>query len=247
MHWLWTFAASPSVKSCGIPRFGSGSYVVDRRFVGAFSTLFACLQSILITGATSGIGEALAVHYAQPGVTLSLTGRNRQALQETERKCAAKGAKVYTKAIDVTDRDALSSWIHEVDQKDPIDMVFANAGVTENTTNTVNDLEAAARTVFDINVTGVFNTIFPVIPAMKERGYGQVVLLSSLASFGALNNSAAYCASKAAIRVYGDGLRTDLLRYGIHVNVVCPGVSTLESLHPVAHLQNLFSMCCCSL
>lgn len=181
---------------------------------------------MLITGATSGIGEALAIHYAQPGVTLALTGRNSAALQEVAETCKARGAAVLTKQSDVTERDALARWIREVDGTAPIDLVFANAGVTEATTKTIHDLEQAARQVFAVNVDGVFNTIFPVIPLMKSRGRGQLVLVSSLASLGALTGSAAYCASKAAIRVYGDGLRAHLAPSGIHVNVIMPGVCT---------------------
>lgn len=181
--------------------------------------------SILITGATSGIGEALAVFYARSGVTLALTGRNVAALEKTAAACSARGAVVHTKACDVTDRSGLAAWIADVDLKAPLDLVFANAGVTESTTQTHEDLEAAARQIFAVNVDGVFNTIFPALPGMTARGKGQIVLLSSLASFGALTGSAAYCASKAAIRVYGDGLRQQLYRTGIRVNVVCPGVS----------------------
>lgn len=181
-------------------------------------------KSILITGATSGIGENLALHYAgTPGVTLSLTGRRLNELERVAKACKEKGAKVNIKNLDVTEKDALAAWIREVDAVAPFDLVIANAGVTENTAKTTGDLATSAYNLFDINVTGLFNTIFPVIEGMKARSKGQVALVSSLASFGGLPASAAYSATKAAVRVYGEGLRGVLFRDGIKVNVVAPG------------------------
>lgn len=182
-------------------------------------------KSILITGATSGIGEALAIEYAAPGVALALTGRNAAALAAVSATCEARGATVRTHTGDVTAREPLRSWIMAVDGAAPLDLVIANAGVTETTIGAEADLERAARSIFDVNVTGVFNTIFPALEGMRKRGTGQIALISSIAGYGALTGSAAYTASKAAVRVYGDALRAQLAREGIAVSVVCPGVS----------------------
>jgi NADP-dependent 3-hydroxy acid dehydrogenase YdfG len=183
----------------------------------------AAPKSILITGATSGIGEALAIHYAAPGVTLALTGRKADALAAVTQQCEKKGATVYAKQLDVIDREPLAKWIKEVDDKAPLDLVIANAGVTETTAGTQGDVEASARSVFDTNVGGVWNTIFPALPAMRARRSGKIAIMSSLAGFGAVTGSAAYSASKAAVKVYGEALRYELLRDGVQVNVICPG------------------------
>jgi hypothetical protein len=120
-------------------------------------------SSVLITGATSGIGEGLALRYAAPGVHLALTGRNGEALARVAAACTSKGATVSTHRGDVVEREALGRWIEEVDAAHPLDLVVANAGVTESTTNTHHDLEAAARTLTDTNLVGVYNTVFPAL------------------------------------------------------------------------------------
>jgi NADP-dependent 3-hydroxy acid dehydrogenase YdfG len=156
-------------------------------------------RSVLITGATSGIGEALAVHYAGAGVVLSLTGRNREALERVAALCRAKGATVATRAGDVADspaagsgvRNEFAAWIRERDHAAPLDLVVANAGINEDTSGADKDLEGAARAIFSVNVEGVFNTIFPALEGMRARGSGQIALMASLASFGALTGSAA--------------------------------------------------------
>jgi NAD(P)-dependent dehydrogenase (short-subunit alcohol dehydrogenase family) len=117
----------------------------------------------------------------------------------------------------------MSRFITEVDDQAPLDLVIANAGVTEETIGTRADLEASAYKVFDVNVNGVFNTIFPALPAMQKRGSGQIAIMSSLAGNGALSASAAYCGSKAAVRVWGESARMTLQRDGVCVNVVTPG------------------------
>lgn len=181
-------------------------------------------KSILITGATSGIGENLAIHYAAPGVTLALTGRNQEALQRVSDACKAKGANVIASKVDVVDKSGMAKFVAEVEDKAPLDLVIANAGITEETAGlSFTQLEESAYKVFEVNVAGVFNTIFPALPGMQKRGSGQIVLMSSLAGNGALSGSAAYCGSKSAIKVWGESARMQLQRDGICVNVVQPG------------------------
>jgi hypothetical protein len=127
-------------------------------------------SSVLITGATSGIGEGLALRYAGPGVHLALTGRNGEALARVAAACTSKGATVSTHRGDVVEREALGRWIEEVDAAHPLDLVVANAGVTESTTNTHHDLEAAARTLTDTNLVGVYNTVFPALKGASQGG-----------------------------------------------------------------------------
>jgi len=101
-------------------------------------------------------------------------------------------------------------------------MVVANAGVSENVLGLERELEAATRALFATNVDGVFNTILPLLEAMKERRAGRIVIMSSLASIMPLAGSVAYCGSKAAVRAYGEALRGAVYRDGVRVNVICP-------------------------
>ena len=178
-------------------------------------------KSILITGASSGIGEALAHHYAAEGVTLFLCGRNADRLKSVATACAALDARVQHVALDVRNADALREWIEVCDDHAPLDLVIANAGVgiRENDVG----LETAARDTFDINVDGVFNTIFPAIDRMLTRKRGQIAIVASLAAYQPAPAAPAYGASKAAVKSYGDGLRGNLEAEGIEVSVINPG------------------------
>lgn len=177
---------------------------------------------ILITGASSGIGAALARHYAAPGVRLALSGRNRARLSEVAAECDDKGAIVTDVAVDVTDRDAMAEWIIREDGKQPLTLVIANAGISGGTGGGGESAEQVRR-IFDTNVNGVFNTIHPILPRMIERCSGQIAIMSSLASFSGWPGAPAYSASKAAVRVYGEALRGAMARHNVKVNVICPG------------------------
>jgi len=101
--------------------------------------------------------------------------------------------------------------------------VIANAGVSAKTGGFSGDIVASTRQLFAINVDGVFNTVLPFISLMKERQSGQIAIMSSLAGIGLLPEATDYSASKTAIRIWGEGLRTLLYRDNIFVNVICPG------------------------
>lgn len=179
-------------------------------------------KNILITGASSGIGEAVADLYAAPGVTLAISGRNKTRLDAVSKKLRAKGATVLAKIIDVTDARAMAAWMKEVDRKAPLDLVIANAGVGVQDGDFKTQNEAAHFTI-DVNVGGVFNTIHPAISLMKNRHRGQIAIVSSLAGYIGLPGSPIYSASKNAVRAYGEALRPVYARKGIEVNVICPG------------------------
>lgn len=179
-------------------------------------------KSILITGASSGIGEALARHYAAPGVNLAITGRDLERLEGVADACRSAGANVVARVIDVQDREGLSQWIREIDQSVPLDLVIANAGVSAGT-GRGGETEEQARRIMAVNVDGVFTTILPVIERMKARRAGQVAIMSSLAGFRGFPGAPAYCASKAAVRLWGESLRGELFAHGVGVSVICPG------------------------
>jgi short-subunit dehydrogenase len=179
-------------------------------------------RKILITGASSGIGEALARHYAAPEVTLALTGRNAERLENVAELCRAAGAVVHTGIIDVCDMEAMRGWILARDAEQNLDLVIANAGISGGTGLRGED-EAQVRAIFDTNVNGVFNTVLPILAPMCARGRGQIAVISSLAGFSGWPGAPAYGASKGAVRLYGEALREAVARQGVEINVVCPG------------------------
>jgi len=179
-------------------------------------------KSILITGASSGIGEALALEYAAAGVRLALGGRSENRLSRVADACRAKAATVDPIALDVADEHAMRQWVERVDNQAPLDLVIANAGISGGTSGG-GEADAQARRIFDINITGVLNTVLPVIPSMQNRGGGQIAIMSSAASFRGFPGAPAYSASKAAVRAYGEALRGSLRDDGIKVSVICPG------------------------
>lgn len=181
-------------------------------------------RTILITGASSGIGEALAQRYARDGVTLLLTGRDETRLRAVAQGCRAKGALVETCLIDVTDRYAFARWLLQMDDASPVDLAIANAGISGGTGGAEDGswIDAEYR-IFDVNVQGVLNTVLPLVPRMMTRGTGQIGIMSSLASFNGWPGAPGYSASKAAVRIYGESLRGMLAGHGVGVSVICPG------------------------
>jgi short-subunit dehydrogenase len=179
-------------------------------------------RSILISGASSGIGEALALAYARPGVHLALTGRNAARLEAVAGTCRDQGADTAMALIDVTEREAMARWIAERDALAPLDLVIANAGISGGTGG-LGETEEQARRILAVNLEGVMNTVLPALPGLRARRRGQIAIVSSLAGFRGLPGAPAYCASKAAVKVWGEALRGQLAPEGIGVTVVCPG------------------------
>lgn len=179
-------------------------------------------KHILITGASSGIGAALAEHYAAPGIRLSLLGRNRERLASAAVIARKKGATVIEKEGDVVDAPSLAEWIQHCDAAEPLHLVIANAGISAGT-GSGEETEQQARAIFAVNLEGVLNTIHPALALMLPRKQGQIAIVSSLAGFRGFAGAPAYCGSKAAVRVYGESLRGDVAPHGVEINVICPG------------------------
>lgn len=179
-------------------------------------------KHILITGASSGLGAELARTYAAPGATLALTGRDAARLEAVAEQCRAKGATVETAVLDVTEAAALEGWMLARDNALPIDLAIANAGISAGTGGDTEPVEQVRR-IFAVNVDGVMNTVLPLIPRMQARKRGQIALMASLAGFRGFPGAPAYCGSKAAVKVYGEGLRGVLAGSGVEVSVICPG------------------------
>lgn len=184
---------------------------------------------IFISGASRGIGRALAHRYAKPGAHLILTARNEEKLKEVSHECRNQGATTLYKAMDLRETEPLKNFILEIDANTPIDLMIANAGVaTTLQPNWQPETEEDLQTSLMINLFGTFNTINPIIHRMMTRKHGQIAIMSSLASMRGLPQSPSYCATKAALRIYGQSLRAWLALYHVNINVICPGYVTTD-------------------
>ena len=179
-------------------------------------------MNIIITGATSGVGKELAKIYANENNNLFLSGRDEKRLQEIKEICQKLNANVDSAIIDVVDELATKNWIKNINKNHKIDLIIANAGISAGTEGGPESFEQVKK-IFDTNIQGVLNTIQPAIEIMKEQKSGQIAIMSSLAGFRGLPSSPAYSASKSCVRVYGEALRGNLCKFGIKVNVICPG------------------------
>lgn len=179
-------------------------------------------RSILITGASRGLGAALARAFAAPGVQLVLSARTQADLDSVAAGCRALGASASVAVADVTDAPAMAALIAAADEAGPLDLVLANAGISAGTAGGA-ESEAQTRRILAVNIDGVVNTVAPALDRMRRRGRGQIAIMSSLAGFRGYPGAPAYCASKAAIRVWGEALRARESALGIEVSVICPG------------------------
>lgn len=187
------------------------------------------IRTIVITGATGAIGGALARTYAarlmQDGVEtkLVLQGRQVQMLDQIAASCRESGAHVETVALDLTDRAALSTWIETL-QAMPVDLFIANAGININPgVDQVGERWEDMDALIELNIRATMLLVNRMLASMRARKAGQIAIVSSLAAYYGLPMAASYCASKAALKAYGEGLRILAACDGVKVNVVMPG------------------------
>jgi len=178
-------------------------------------------MAVFLTGATSGIGEALARHYAARGAKLGLLARRRELL-ESLRDRLPGGAQTY--AADVRDLAAVKAAAADFIGRHGVPgLVIANAGISHGTlTEHAEDVEVF-REILDINVMGMVNTFHPFVAAMRESGRGTLAGIASVAGYRGLPGVGAYSASKAAAIRYLESLRVELRGSGVRVATVCPG------------------------
>jgi len=139
------------------------------------------------------------------------------------RRCAARRGGQQA-CLDITEAAAVAAWIDSADRASPLELVIANAGVQGGLwRDGAGETLGETHHVMDVNFGGVLNTIHPALPSMRRRGRGQVALISSLAALRGIPFSPGYCASKAAVRIYGEAIRRWLAPEGINVSVVLPG------------------------
>ncbi len=180
----------------------------------------------LITGASSGIGRALAEALAGPGVTLHLSGRDSTRLEATALTCRARGAEVRTAILDVRNAAAMAEWIAGVG---PLDLVVANAGASAGSGGNLPEPPRQVRAIMAINLDGMLNTVLPAMAVMagQQRGpdgvAGRIAVIASIAGLVAVPGSAAYCAAKAAVDTWTVATAPGARNQGIALTSVCPG------------------------
>ena len=175
-------------------------------------------MNVLITGASSGIGEALALACADRGDRLFLCGRDAARLDAVAAACRARGATADARILDVTDEAATRDWLRACDAAAPLDRVFSNAGVA-----TGPEVEPNVRRTFAVNVGGTVNVVLPAVEAMRARRCGHVVMTASIAGYGPLAGCPSYSATKSCVKTWGLSLRGHLRAEGVRVSVICPG------------------------
>jgi NADP-dependent 3-hydroxy acid dehydrogenase YdfG len=179
---------------------------------------------IFLTGASSGIGEGLAIALVKRGAILGLVARREDMLQDLARRCEAAGGKARVFAVDVTDADAIQDAAGKFREEfGHIDILIANAGIGGNNRETRELKPDAVKKVIDINLLGAANSVYAVLPQMLERGSGHLVAISSLAGFRGLPKSAAYSASKAGMTAFFESVRLDVQNRGVDVTIIQPG------------------------
>jgi len=176
---------------------------------------------IIITGASSGLGEALAFHYATSENELILIARREEKLNDVAVKCRSFGAQVETMVADVTDFELMQN-IGKKCAGEKIDRIILNAGISVGHSGGVTPFEDFHR-LFQTNFLSVHALLEPIIPKLIAQKSGEVVFISSLASLLSMPTSVAYSASKRALNAYAEGLRYQLKPYGIDVMTILPG------------------------
>lgn len=181
-------------------------------------------KTVFLTGASSGIGEALAVEIAKRGAGLGLLARREDLLKKLAAKCETAGGKARVFTCDVVDAQAVQSAADKFRSEfGHIDILIANAGIGGNNKETRELQPEAVKKVIDINLIGAVNSVAAVLPQMLERKSGQLVAVSSLAGFRGLPKSAAYSASKAGMTAFFESVRLDVQDKGVAVTIIQPG------------------------
>jgi NAD(P)-dependent dehydrogenase (short-subunit alcohol dehydrogenase family) len=186
----------------------------------------AAFDSVLITGASSGIGRALALASARPGTVLHLGGRDAARLAAVAGECVARGANARARVLDVRDAAAVAEWVGGAGR---LDLVVANAGISAGTGDGALERPEQTRAIFAVNLDGVLNTALPALrvmaaqPADAAGVRGRIATVASMAAFIAVPGAPSYCASKAAVDAWTVATAATARRQGILLTSLCPG------------------------
>jgi NAD(P)-dependent dehydrogenase (short-subunit alcohol dehydrogenase family) len=184
------------------------------------------LACVLITGASSGIGRALALALAAPDAVLHLGGRDTARLAAVAEACRARGATAEARGVDVRDSVAMAAWIAGAG---PLDVVIANAGISGGTGPGPGESPAQTRAIFAVNLDGVLNTVLPATELMLRHPpdatgvRGRIAVVASIGAFLPAPGAPAYCASKAAVDRWTLAMAPSLRPHGVLLTSVCPG------------------------
>lgn len=182
-------------------------------------------KTALITGATSGIGEACARKFAEGGYNLILTARRAEKLADIKAQLEAKGTKVRTLVFDVRDAEAAKQTIGSLEAEwQTIDVLINNAGLALGLEKEYEGDPEDWNTMIDTNIKGLLTMTRLIVPAMIERNEGHVINIGSVAGDAAYAGGNVYCATKAAVKTITDGLRIDVAESAVRVTNVKPGL-----------------------
>ncbi|MCS7301710.1 MAG: SDR family oxidoreductase [Fimbriimonadales bacterium] len=186
---------------------------------------------VWITGASSGIGEALAYAFSREGAHLILTARRRDRLEAVQNACTGEG-KILLLPFDVTNYDCHATMVGAaIEHFGQVDILVNNAGVSQRSLALETDFSVDRR-IMEVNYFSVISLTKTLLPYMIERGGGQIAVVSSLLGKFSTPLRSAYCASKHALHGYFDALRSEVYNQGIRITLICPGfVRTEVSIH----------------
>lgn len=199
-------------------------------------------RTAVITGASSGIGRALAKALAAQGARVGVLARRADLLEELAREVRQAGGTIETATVDITDRQQVLSSIRGFAERlGPVDLLIANAGVGYPTGADPMNVPGVEH-MTKVNFLGVVYAFEAVMEPMLQRQSGHLVAISSLAAYKGLPGAAAYCATKAAVKNYCEALRIELRDRGVAVTCVCPGFiateMTAKNEHPMPFLMS---------
>ena len=180
------------------------------------------MKTVLITGATSGIGEACARRFARGGYRLVLTGRNEEKLKALREELETNGTEVRSLVFDVREREAATAAMASLDLVP--DVLINNAGLALGLEKEYEGDYQDWDTMIDTNIKGLLTMTRLVVPRMVEQGRGHIINIGSVAGDAAYANGNVYCATKAAVKALSDGLRIDLAETPLRVTNVKPGL-----------------------